>query len=39
MKGAWRNPESGEVEYDDSWRSELGIDPSGSPRDGGHAPV
>ena len=26
--GAWRNPESGEVEYDDSWRYEVGIDPA-----------
>lgn len=27
LEGAWRNPESGEVEYDDSWRYEVGIDP------------
>lgn len=27
LPGAWRNPASGEVEYDDSWRYELGIDP------------
>ena len=25
MPGAWRNPRSGEVEYDDSWRYEVGI--------------
>jgi hypothetical protein len=28
LTGAWRNPESGQVEYDDSWRYEIGIDPS-----------
>jgi hypothetical protein len=28
LKGAWRNPGSGEVEYDDSWRYEIGVDPS-----------
>ncbi|HVE82722.1 MAG TPA: hypothetical protein VND93_07730 [Myxococcales bacterium] len=27
LTGAWRNPESGEVEYDDSWRYEVGIAP------------
>ena len=26
LAGAWRNPGSGEVEYDDSWRYEIGID-------------
>ena len=25
LPGAWRNPESGEVEYDASWRYEVGI--------------
>ncbi len=25
MPGAWRNPKSGEVEHDDSWRYEVGI--------------
>ena len=25
LPGAWRNPASGEVEYDDSWRYEVGI--------------
>lgn len=25
LPGAWRNPRSGEVEYDDSWRYEVGI--------------
>lgn len=25
LPGAWRNPESGEIEYDDSWRYEVGI--------------
>jgi hypothetical protein len=28
LTGAWRNPQSGEVEYDDSWRYEVGIDPA-----------
>lgn len=28
LTGAWRNPGSGQVEYDDSWRYEIGIDPS-----------
>jgi len=28
LEGAWRNPESGEIEYDASWRYEIGIDPS-----------
>jgi len=28
LRGAWRNPESGEIEYDDSWRYEVGIDRS-----------
>src|ERR1022692_4829763 len=28
LTGAWRNPESGQVEYDDSWRYEIGIAPS-----------
>jgi hypothetical protein len=28
LAGAWRNPESGDVEYDDSWRYEVGIDPA-----------
>lgn len=27
LEGAWRNPASGEVEYDESWRYEVGIDP------------
>ena len=27
LPGAWRNPESGDVEYDDSWRYEVGIAP------------
>ena len=27
LPGAWRNPASGEVEYDDSWRYEIGIAP------------
>jgi hypothetical protein len=26
LGGAWRNPESGQVEYDVSWRYEIGID-------------
>ena len=25
LVGAWRNPASGEVEYDESWRYEIGI--------------
>lgn len=25
LPGAWRNPESGEVEYDQSWRYEVGV--------------
>jgi len=25
LPGAWRNPDTGEVEYDDSWRYEVGI--------------
>ena len=25
LPGAWRNPASGEVEYDDSWRYEVGV--------------
>jgi len=25
LPGAWRNPASGEIEYDDSWRYEVGI--------------
>jgi hypothetical protein len=25
LPGAWRNPASGQVEYDDSWRYEVGI--------------
>jgi hypothetical protein len=25
LEGAWRNPASGEVEYDASWRYEIGI--------------
>ena len=28
LTGAWRNPASGEIEYDDSWRYEVGIDPA-----------
>jgi hypothetical protein len=28
LPGAWRNPESGEIEYDDSWRYEVGIPPA-----------
>jgi hypothetical protein len=31
LTGAWRNPESGQIEYDDSWRYELGIDASRLP--------
>lgn len=27
LPGAWRNPFSGEVEYDESWRYEVGIEP------------
>ncbi len=27
LPGAWRNPASGEVEYDHSWRYEIGIAP------------
>ena len=27
LQGAWRNPRSGEIEYDVSWRYEVGIDP------------
>lgn len=27
LPGAWRNPASGEVEYDDSWRYEIGVAP------------
>jgi hypothetical protein len=27
LPGAWRNPSSGEVEYDDSWRYEVGVAP------------
>ena len=27
LAGAWRNPASGEVEYDESWRYEVGVDP------------
>lgn len=27
LPGAWRNPASGEVEYDDSWRYEVGFPP------------
>lgn len=25
LPGAWRNPTSGEVEYDESWRYEVGV--------------
>ncbi len=25
LPGAWRNPASGEVEYDESWRYEVGV--------------
>jgi hypothetical protein len=25
LEGAWRNPATGEVEYDESWRYEIGI--------------
>lgn len=28
LEGAWRNPESGDIEYDESWRYEVGISPS-----------
>lgn len=28
LKGAWRNPESGDIEYNESWRYEIGIPPS-----------
>jgi len=28
LAGAWRNPASGEIEYDRSWRYEVGIEPS-----------
>jgi len=28
LAGAWRNPGSGDVEYDESWRYEVGIDPT-----------
>ena len=27
LEGAWRNPSSGMVEYDESWRYEVGIAP------------
>lgn len=27
LPGAWRNPTSGEVEYDESWRYEVGVPP------------
>ncbi len=27
LPGAWSNPDSGEIEYDDSWRYEVGIAP------------
>jgi hypothetical protein len=27
LEGAWRNPATGEVEYDESWRYEVGIAP------------
>lgn len=27
LPGAWTNPESGEIEHDESWRYEVGIDP------------
>lgn len=27
LPGAWRNPESGQIEYDESWRYEVGIAP------------
>ena len=27
LPGAWRNPESGEIEYDNSWRYEVGFVP------------
>lgn len=27
LPGAWRNPESGEIEHDQSWRYEVGITP------------
>jgi hypothetical protein len=26
LEGAWRNPASGEIEYDESWRYEIGLD-------------
>ena len=25
LPGAWRNPESGEIEHDESWRYEVGV--------------
>lgn len=25
LPGAWRNPDSGDIEYDESWRYEVGI--------------
>jgi hypothetical protein len=28
LRGAWRVPESDDVEYDDSWRYEVGIEPT-----------
>jgi hypothetical protein len=31
LPGAWRNPESGMIEYDESWRYEVGIAPSRLP--------
>lgn len=31
LPGAWRNPASDDVEYDDSWRYELGIAPDRLP--------
>ena len=27
LPGAWMNPDSGEIEYDESWRYEVGIAP------------
>lgn len=29
LPGAWRNPQTGEIEYDESWRYEVGI-PAGA---------
>jgi hypothetical protein len=31
LEGAWRNPSSGEIEYDASWRYEIGLEPNRLP--------